>query len=61
MCTYIGNRGNRVSGSGFLLKMPRLFSHVDYGYDLLDAFVAQLVEFLTLKFIFYTNSGSNLL
>jgi hypothetical protein len=38
---------NPVSVSGFLLKMHRLLSNVDFGYILLYAFVAQLVELLT--------------
>ena len=49
---------NPVSVSGFLLKMHRLLSNVDFGYILLYAFVAQLVELLTWNLIISTNAGS---
>ena len=44
-CWRFGRK--RVSISGFLLKMHRLCSNKDSSYDLLEAFVAQLVEVLT--------------
>ena len=49
-----------ISVSGFLLEMHRLFSNGYFGWKLLDALVAKLVELLTRKDNISGIAGSNL-